>query len=131
MKKLLMVCVMFALMGCGDNYSEYNGVYTCKVGRLINYMAIEKGSEYSFPPGTGKARMTFNNGVMIINGVNAGDYVGHQMVLATPSGRVFKYDDGEFSEEFSPRDGRVKITIGNPSNETVMHLLTHCKKEQE
>ncbi|CDH00788.1 conserved hypothetical protein [Xenorhabdus bovienii str. feltiae Moldova] len=135
MKRILIACAALTLIGCGDNYSEYNGIYTCKVGRLMNYVAVDRGSEYSFPLGTVKARMIFNNGVMIINGMKSGDYVGHEMALtALPvaqDGRklMFKYDDGELSEDFSPHDGIATITIGNPRNDGIMLRLINCKKE--
>ncbi|MEX0446215.1 hypothetical protein [Xenorhabdus sp. SGI246] len=139
MKKLLMA-LMLILTGCDTAYSKYNGVYTCKIGRLMNYVAADKRSEYIFPLGVAKTRMTFNNGVMIIHGMQSGDYVGHEMAMTapsvTPDGKlmsewIFKYDDGEFSEDFSPHYGIATITIGNPSNNGVMQQLTNCRKEQE
>ncbi|MBD2810587.1 hypothetical protein ID853_06770 [Xenorhabdus sp. Vera] len=130
MKKLLMACAVLILTGCGENYSEHNGIYTCRVGRLMNYVAVDRGSEYYFPLGTAKAKMTFNDGVMIIHGMKIGDYVGHEMTLTTsPKKPVFKYDAGEFSEDFSPHDGIATITIDDPRNRGITQQLTDCKKE--
>ncbi|PHM38136.1 hypothetical protein Xmau_03521 [Xenorhabdus mauleonii] len=105
----------------------------------MNYVAADRGSEYHFPLGTAKARMTFNDGVMIIHGMKSGDYVGHEMALTVPpvapdgrklmSARMFKYDDGELSESFSPHDGIATITIGDPRNGGIMQWLNNCKKE--
>ncbi|PHM67736.1 hypothetical protein Xsto_00025 [Xenorhabdus stockiae] len=107
----------------------------------MNYVALDKGSEYSFPLPALKTRMTFENGVMTIHGMNSGGYIGHEMAMTAPpvtpdgrklmSERMFKYDDGAFSEDFSPHYGIVTITIGNPPNDGVMQQLTNCKKEQE
>ncbi|PHM46879.1 hypothetical protein [Xenorhabdus miraniensis] len=47
------------------------------------------------------------------------------------SERMFKYDDGEFSEDFFPHYGIATITIGNPRSGGIMQQLTNCKKEQE
>ncbi|WP_340611082.1 hypothetical protein [Xenorhabdus bharatensis] len=141
MKKLFMTFVMLILTGCDTEHSKYNGVYNCKIVRIMNYIAVDRGSEYSFPLGTVKTRMTFENGVMTIHGMNSGDYVGHEMSMnsssITPDGKksmsewMFKYDNGEFSEGFSPHSGIAMITIGNPPNDGVVHHLTNCKKEQE
>ncbi|MBD2819534.1 hypothetical protein [Xenorhabdus szentirmaii] len=130
MKKLLMACAVLILTGCGENYSEYNGIYTCRVGRLMNYIAVDRGSEYSFPLGTVKARVTFNDRVMIIHGMKSGDYVGHEMTLTSLPGKLmFKYDNDELSEGFSPHDGIATITIDNPRNDRIIQQLTNCKKE--
>ncbi|MDX7987230.1 hypothetical protein FE392_07780 [Xenorhabdus sp. 12] len=135
-----MALVALILTGCDAGHSKYNGIYTCKIGRLLNYIAVDRGSEYYFPLGTAKAKMTFNNGVMIIHGMKSGDYVGHEMTLTAspvaPDGRklmsaqMFKYDDGELSESFSPHDGMATITIGNLDNGRIMQLLTNCKKNE-
>ncbi|MBC8954127.1 hypothetical protein [Xenorhabdus sp. PB62.4] len=141
MKRLLIACVILALTGCGDNHSEFNGVYICKIGQIVNSEVAAQGSEYSFPLVVVKAKMTFKNGVMTIHGMKSGDYVGHEMALTaapvTPDGRKimsereFKYDDGVVSEDFFPKYGIATITIGNPRYDGIMQQLTNCKKEQE
>ncbi|MDX7989286.1 hypothetical protein FE392_18595 [Xenorhabdus sp. 12] len=139
MKKLLMTCAALILTGCGENYSEFNGVYSCKIGLILNSIAADQGSEYSFPLSVVRARMTFKNGVMTIHGMKSGDYVGHEMALTAPpvtsdgrklmSEREFKYDDGIVSEDFSPKYAIATITIGNPRNDGIMQQLTGCRKE--
>ncbi|MDX8000042.1 hypothetical protein FE394_12715 [Xenorhabdus sp. Reich] len=139
MKKRLIACALLALTGCGENYSEYNGVYFCKIGLTVNAEVAKQGSEYSFPLSVVKARMTFKNGIMTIHGMKSGDYVGHEMAMTAPpvapngrklmSEREFKYDDGEFSEDFFPHYGIATITIGNPRYDGIMQQLTNCKKE--
>ncbi|MBD1227264.1 hypothetical protein [Xenorhabdus griffiniae] len=138
MKKLLMA-LMLILTGCDTDYSKYDGVYTCKIGRLMNYVATDRGSEYVFPLGIVNTRMTFSNGVMIIHGMKSGDYVGHEMTMTvpsvTPDGRklmsepMFKYDDGEFNETFFPKYAIATLSVGSP-RDGIMQQLTNCKKEQ-
>ncbi|KMJ43990.1 hypothetical protein AB204_16705 [Xenorhabdus khoisanae] len=140
MKKLLIAFAMLVLTGCGDNYSEYNGTYICKIGQTINSVAEEQGSEYSFPLVAVKAKMTFKNGVMTIHGMKSGDYVGHEMAMtAAPvtsdgrklmSEREFQYDDGEYNETFFPKYAIATLSVGSP-RDGIMQQLTNCKKEQE
>ncbi|OTA14768.1 hypothetical protein Xvie_03472 [Xenorhabdus vietnamensis] len=139
MKKLLIACTALALTGCGDNHSEFNGVYICKIGQIVNSEVVKQGSEYSFPLVAVKTKMTFKNGVMTIHGMKSGDYVGHEMALTaapvTPDGRKimsereFQYDDGEFSESFFPKYAIATLSVGSP-RDGIMQQLTNCKKEQ-
>ncbi|MDE9467263.1 hypothetical protein [Xenorhabdus bovienii] len=107
----------------------------------MNAVAVDQGSEYSFPLTVVKAKMTFKDGAMTIHGMKSGDYIGHEMAMTAPpvtrdgrklmSEREFKYDDGEFSEDFSPKYCIATLTIGNPRYGGITQHLTNCKKEQE